>query len=79
MCRGLGPPETSILGLGAYTGYNVSGQPAITIPMGLSTGRLPLAVQIAGRVGQDALVLRAARLVERELGDFVRYPERYQR
>lgn len=67
-------PETSfrsILGLGAYTaGYNVSGQPAISIPMGLCDDGLPIGVQIAGRIGCDAQVLQAARVVETALGGF---------
>ncbi|MCP4445549.1 MAG: amidase [Myxococcales bacterium] len=67
-------PETSfrnILGLGVYTAaYNVSGQPAITVPMGLCEDGLPIGVQIAGRTGCDAQVLQAARVVEQAVGGF---------
>ncbi len=67
-------PETSfrnILGLGAYTaGYNVSGQPAVTVPMGLCEEGLPIGVQIAGRTGCDVQVLQAARVIEQAVGGF---------
>ncbi|MHB9005262.1 MAG: amidase [Coriobacteriia bacterium] len=52
---------------GAYTAlFNVTGQPAITVP--IIEGPLPIGVQIAGRVGDDALIISAARIIERELG-----------
>ena len=67
-------PETSfrnILGMGVYTaGYNVSGQPAISIPMGLCKDGFPIGVQIAGRTGADAQVLQAARVIEQAVGGF---------
>ena len=52
---------------GAYTAlFNVTGQPAISVP--ILDGPLPIGVQIAGRVGDDALIISAARIIERELG-----------
>ncbi len=67
-------PQTSfhsILGLGVFTAaFNVSGQPAITVPMGLCSEGLPIGVQIAGRVGSDALLLRVAHAIEQVLGGF---------
>lgn len=48
--------------------FNVTGHPAISVPVGLARNGLPLAVQIAGRRFDEALVLRAARAVERATG-----------
>ncbi|HET6850089.1 MAG TPA: amidase family protein [Gaiellales bacterium] len=44
--------------------FNVSGQPAATVPCGSVDG-LPVGLQIIGRRGDDALVLRAAAAFER--------------
>ncbi|MGZ4431903.1 MAG: amidase family protein, partial [Gaiellales bacterium] len=43
--------------------FNVSGQPAASVPCGFVDG-LPVGLQIVGRRGADALVLRAARAFE---------------
>jgi aspartyl-tRNA(Asn)/glutamyl-tRNA(Gln) amidotransferase subunit A len=45
--------------------FNVTGQPAATVPCGVDRGGLPVGLQIVGRRGEDALVLRAARAFER--------------
>lgn len=51
--------------LGAFTAvFNISGQPAASLPVGLTAAGLPIGVQLAGRVGQDALVLAVARQLE---------------
>lgn len=67
-------PETSfrsVLGLGVYTAvFNVGGQPAISIPMGLDESGVPYGVQVAGRLGSDNLLLQVARAVEQELATF---------
>jgi aspartyl-tRNA(Asn)/glutamyl-tRNA(Gln) amidotransferase subunit A len=44
--------------------FNLSRQPAITVPMGLRGSGLPNAVQIAAAQFRDDLVLRAARAIE---------------
>ncbi len=44
--------------------FNLTQQPACTIPCGLSSDGLPLALQIVGPMFGDALVLRAARAYE---------------
>jgi aspartyl-tRNA(Asn)/glutamyl-tRNA(Gln) amidotransferase subunit A len=44
--------------------FNLSRQPAITVPMGLRANGLPNAVQIAAAQFRDDLVLRAARAIE---------------
>jgi len=43
--------------------FNVTGQPAASVPCGMVDG-LPVGLQIVGRRGQDALVLRAAAAFE---------------
>jgi aspartyl-tRNA(Asn)/glutamyl-tRNA(Gln) amidotransferase subunit A len=43
--------------------FNVSGQPAASVPCGAVDG-LPVGLQIIGRRGADALVLRAAATFE---------------
>ena len=44
--------------------FNLTGQPAISVAAGLGAGGLPVAIQLAGRPGEDALVLRAAHAYE---------------
>ncbi|MEM8976653.1 MAG: amidase family protein [Pseudomonadota bacterium] len=44
--------------------FNLSGNPAITLPAGFSSDGLPFAIQLVGRRGEDALLLRAAALFE---------------
>jgi amidase len=56
--------------LGAFTtAYNVSGQPALSLPAGTSTSGLPIGLQIAGRRGADRLVLALAAQLENALGE----------
>ena len=44
--------------------FNLSQQPACTIPCGLTTGGLPIGIQLVGPMFRDDLVLRAARAYE---------------
>jgi aspartyl-tRNA(Asn)/glutamyl-tRNA(Gln) amidotransferase subunit A len=44
--------------------FNAMGWPAISVPCGLGSSGLPLAIQFAGKPWDDATVLRAARAVE---------------
>jgi aspartyl-tRNA(Asn)/glutamyl-tRNA(Gln) amidotransferase subunit A len=44
--------------------FNLTGQPAATVPCGLASNGLPVGLQIVGRVGADALVLQAAAAFE---------------
>jgi Asp-tRNA(Asn)/Glu-tRNA(Gln) amidotransferase A subunit family amidase len=44
------------------------GLPAFSVPSGMTDTRLPLAIQIAGRHGRDAEVVRAAAWCESVLG-----------
>jgi len=64
-----------IVPIGSYTAvYNVSGQPAMAIPLGLSSEGLPLSAQIAGKKGQDAQLFALARQIETAVGGFSRHP-----
>ena len=47
--------------------FNLTQQPAISVPCGLAGDGLPIGVQLVGRPGEDALVLRTARALERAL------------
>lgn len=44
--------------------FNLTQQPAISIPCGFTSARLPVGVQLVGARHQDALVLRAAQALE---------------
>jgi aspartyl-tRNA(Asn)/glutamyl-tRNA(Gln) amidotransferase subunit A len=56
---------------GIFTGpYNVTGQPAVAIPCGVTAEGLPVALQLAAGVGQDAALLRVAAAVEAALAAF---------
>jgi aspartyl-tRNA(Asn)/glutamyl-tRNA(Gln) amidotransferase subunit A len=46
-----------------YVG-NLTGYPAISLPLGISSGGLPIGIQLMGRWRQDATVLAAARQIE---------------
>jgi aspartyl-tRNA(Asn)/glutamyl-tRNA(Gln) amidotransferase subunit A len=45
--------------------FNVTGHPAMSVPIGLAANRLPLSVQVAGRPFDEAMVLRVGRAIER--------------
>lgn len=47
---------------------NVMGNPAISLPIGLDTNGLPMAVQLIGRLFDEALLLQVAHTVERLSG-----------
>lgn len=47
--------------------FNLTGMPAITLPCGVDRDGLPIGLQIAGRRGEDARVLKIAAIVEAEL------------
>jgi amidase len=51
--------------LGAFTAaFNVSGHPAVSVPMGRDANGLPMGLQIVGPLDGDALVLQLARQLE---------------
>ncbi len=45
--------------------FNVTGNPALSMPAGLSRSGLPLSAQLVGRPFEEALLLRAGRAVEK--------------
>ncbi len=44
--------------------FNITGQPAASVPCGFTHNGLPVGLQIVGRIGQDDLVMRAAAAFE---------------
>ncbi|MCO5340330.1 MULTISPECIES: amidase [Delftia] len=48
--------------------FNVTGHPAVSVPVGLSPQGLPLAVQVVGRYFDEARILQVARAIERLTG-----------
>lgn len=69
---GLGTPGTNpradferFVPFAVYTApFNVSGQPAASIPVGLTEDGLPMGVQLVGKRGHDALVLAVSQQLE---------------
>jgi amidase len=67
----LGPREAfeRAATLGPFTAlFNVTGQPAVSMPVGLSAAGVPIGVQLAGHVGADGRVLAVARQLEEVYG-----------
>jgi Asp-tRNA(Asn)/Glu-tRNA(Gln) amidotransferase A subunit family amidase len=44
--------------------FNLTGQPGLMLPLGQSTGGLPLAVQLVGRFGDEATLIRLGAQLE---------------
>jgi amidase len=68
--EGLAPADAfaAIAPIGQFTApFNVSGQPAASLPAGLTDDGLPIGVQLVGRRGEDALLLEVCRRLEAEL------------
>ncbi len=56
--------------------FNVTGHPAISVPVGLAPSGLPISVQIVGRPFDEATVFRIGRAIERLSGwDAMKLPE----
>jgi amidase len=65
--RHLGPEETfhAAARLGPFTAiFNLTGQPAASVPAGLSPAGLPIGVQLAGKPAADGVVLAVSRQLE---------------
>jgi amidase len=68
--RDLAPEQAfrSAARLGAFTAlFNLTGQPAASLPLGVSRGGLPIGVQLVGRPGEDETVLEVSRRIEEAL------------
>ncbi|MEM7121417.1 MAG: amidase [Pseudomonadota bacterium] len=51
-----------------YVGvFNVTGQPSVSLPVAQSSGDLPIGVQIVGRFGDEATLVRIARDIEQAM------------
>jgi aspartyl-tRNA(Asn)/glutamyl-tRNA(Gln) amidotransferase subunit A len=55
--------------------FNVTGGPALSVPVGFTKSGLPLAMQIVGRPFSEALIYRVAHAYERAAGWVERHPE----
>jgi aspartyl-tRNA(Asn)/glutamyl-tRNA(Gln) amidotransferase subunit A len=55
--------------------FNLTGQPALGIPIGFTADKLPLGLQIVGRHWDEAMVYRVARAYERETECHKTHPE----
>ncbi|MBS1152080.1 MAG: nylA, partial [Myxococcaceae bacterium] len=54
--------------MGAFTAiFNLTGQPAVSVPAGISAEGLPIGVQLVGRMNADGQVLAVARQLEQDL------------
>ncbi|WP_405604712.1 amidase family protein [Streptomyces sp. NBC_01410] len=56
--------------------FNMTGQPALSMPAGLTRSGLPVGLQLVGPVGADDLVLSTALRIEAELGELAPAPVR---
>jgi Asp-tRNA(Asn)/Glu-tRNA(Gln) amidotransferase A subunit family amidase len=62
------------------SGYNLTGQPAVSLPVGMTRGDegfpagLPVGVQLAAGVGRDGLLLAVAARLEEVFGWARRHP-----
>ena len=72
--RGLATLATAGRAVPFTVPWNVTGQPALSLPAGTTADGLPLAVQLVGRPGEEALLLSLAAQVERATGSPARRP-----
>jgi len=47
--------------------FNISGQPAISLPLHWSSDGLPIGVQLVGRFGDEATLLQLGTVLEQEM------------
>ncbi len=60
-----GRPITTLFGWTPFTyPFNLTGQPAVTVPAGLTASGLPAGLQIIGPRGSEALIMQVARQFE---------------
>jgi amidase len=69
-----GPPDT-VLAMAAFTApYNITGQPAVSLPLSWSDDGLPIGVQIVGGPWQESLLVRIASQLEEASPWAARHP-----
>ena len=54
--------------------FNISGQPALSVPCGFSSAGMPIGLQIVGRQFDDATVLRIGHTYQRDTDWHLRQP-----
>ena len=54
--------------------FNISGQPAISLPLGMTNTRVPIGIQMVGRHGDEAALLALATVLELEMAWKDRHP-----
>jgi amidase len=69
------PPEAVPSILTFTAPFNFSGNPAISVPCGFTVDGLPLSLQLVGRHGEEATIIRAAHAFERATEWHARAPE----
>ena len=67
-------PGTSLFGPSFMAPFNQTGMPAISVPCGMSKEGLPVGMQLAGRVFDDATVFRAAYTYQQHAGHYKNRP-----
>lgn len=66
---------TAAAGLAGFTApFNITGQPACSLPAGLNSEGLPIGVQLVARRGEDGQLLALAQALEQALGLKLRPP-----
>lgn len=66
--------------LGAFTApFNITGQPAISMPIGLTSDGLPMGIQLGGKPFDEETLIELAGQLEREQPFAERRPEAFFR
>lgn len=61
--------------LGLFTAqFNMTGQPAVSLPIGMSSDGLPIGIQLAARYGDEATLIRVSSQLERAMSWHERKP-----
>jgi aspartyl-tRNA(Asn)/glutamyl-tRNA(Gln) amidotransferase subunit A len=59
----------------ATSPFNLTGLPALSVPYGFSSEKLPIGIQLVSRWLDEATILRLGALLERKGGLGTRHPE----